>query len=226
MTPPSGRRALLVGFDLDLTLVDSRERIGTCLSAALRAAGVEVTPAAASAEIGLPLERQVERLAPALGGEVRAAVAQDYRRRHDAPGAPPVPVLPGAAAALSAVCEAGGRTAVVSAKAEPSVRRVLAETGLADLVDLVVGGRFGTGKSEVLTDVGATAYVGDHPGDVLAAATAGVDGLAVLTGGSSEAELRAAGAVDVVADLSGFGTWLAGHLVRLEGRATAAGGRR
>ena len=43
MTPPAAPRALLVGFDLDLTLVDSRARIGTCLAAALAAAGAPVT---------------------------------------------------------------------------------------------------------------------------------------------------------------------------------------
>ena len=42
MVPAAARRTLLVGFDLDLTLVDSRVRIGTCLTAALVAAGVDV----------------------------------------------------------------------------------------------------------------------------------------------------------------------------------------
>ena len=39
--------------------------------------------------------------------------------------------------------------------------------------------------------------VGDTPWDVEAARKAGVDTIAVLTGGFSEAELREAGAVDV-----------------------------
>lgn len=219
-------RAPLVGFDLDLTLVDSRERISTCLAAALVAAGADVTPARVAPTIGLPLTDVVDLLAPGLDPDARSAVAADYRRRHDAPGAPPVTALPGAAAALAAVRAAGGRTAVVSAKAEPVARAVLAETGLADLVDVVAGGRFGAAKGEVLREMGATAYVGDHPGDVLAALTAGVDGLAVLTGGSTEAELRAAGATDVVADLVGFAPWLTGHLDRtIGGRPASADDR-
>lgn len=208
---------LLVGFDLDLTLVDSRERISTCLAAALGAAGARVDPADVARTIGLPLTDVVDLLAPGLDADARSAVAADYRARHDAPHAPPVTALPGAVAALTAVRDAGGRTAVVSAKTEPVLRTVLAETGLTDLVDVVVGGRFGAAKGEVLVEIGATAYVGDHPGDVLAVLTAGVDGLAVLTGGATEAELRAAGATDVVADLTVFGSWLARHLDRTSG---------
>ena len=220
--PAAGAGALLVGFDLDLTLVDSRERISTCLAGALGAAGAAVTAEQVAPTIGLPLGDAVGLLAPGLDAGAARSAAQDYRRRHDAPGAPPVSALPGAAAALSAVRAAGGRTAVVSAKTGPAVRRVLTETGLAHLADVVVGGRFGAAKGEVLREIGATAYVGDHPGDVVAARTAGVDGLAVLTGGSSEAELRAAGATTVAADLSGFEPWLAGHLVRLGGEGAAS----
>ncbi len=215
MTSASPRPTLLVGFDLDLTLVDSRERIGTCLAAALADQGVVLSVDEAASTIGLPLSDGLDVLAPDLGEAAREQVVTDYRRRHDAPGAPPMGALPHAADALRAVRAAGGRTAVVSAKLEPVLRRALAETGLGSLADVVVGGRFGTGKGEVLREIGASGYVGDHPGDVIAALSAGIEGLAVLTGGSTEAELRGAGATVVVEDLSGFGAWLDGHVARL-----------
>lgn len=205
----------MVGFDLDLTLVDSRARIGQCLAAALAVRGVSVAPAAVEPTIGLPLAAGLLLLAPGLDERAREEVAADYRRRHDEPGAPPVTALPGAADALAAVRAAGGRTAVVSAKVAPAVQRVLGETGLAPLVDVVVGSRFAEAKGEALAELGATGYVGDHPGDVVAARTAGAESLAVLTGTSTEEQLRAAGAVAVVADLAAFPRWLAGHVARL-----------
>ncbi len=215
MTSASPRPDLLVGFDLDLTLVDSRQRIGTCLAAALASHGVELSAEQAASTIGLPLSDGLEILAPGLPAGAREEVVAEYRQRHDAPGAPPMTALPFSADALRAVRAAGGRTAVVSAKLEPVLRAALAETGLDALVDVVVGGRFGAGKGEVLREIGASGYVGDHPGDVVAASTAGVEGLAVLTGGSTEGELRGAGAREVVADLSGFDAWLERHVARL-----------
>ncbi len=221
MTSSTPGAALLVGFDLDLTLVDSRERIGTCLAAALADEGVVLGADEAASTIGLPLSDGLDVLAPGLSEPARERVVADYRRRHDAPGAPPMRAMAHAREALTAVRAAGGRTAVISAKLEPVLRRALAETGLDPLVDVVVGGRFGAGKGEVLREIGASGYVGDHPGDVLAALSAGVEGLAVLTGGTSETELRAAGAREVVDDLGGFEAWLAGHVARLAAHGTA-----
>ncbi|SDQ65247.1 HAD family hydrolase [Quadrisphaera sp. DSM 44207] len=216
-------RVPVVGFDLDMTLVDSSTRIGTCLAAALAAQGVAVTPAQVWPTIGVPLEVALRQLAPGAGEAVRAAVAADYRARHDAPSAPPVPALPGAADALAAVRAAGGRTLVVSAKVDRAVALVLAEAGLAHLVDVVVGGRFAEAKGEVLVRLGATAYVGDHPGDVVAARTAGVEQVAVLTGPVPEAQLRAAGATTVLADLTALPGWLEGHTARLREGAVGDG---
>ncbi|QWF82057.1 HAD family hydrolase [Amycolatopsis sp. CA-230715] len=53
-------------------------------------------------------------------------------------------------------------------------------------------------------DNGHTVLIGDTPNDVQAALTAGVRVIAVASGKSSEAELHEAGAVEVVADLSGL----------------------
>ena len=224
VSPPAGPPVPVVGFDLDMTLVDSSTRIGTCLTAALAAHGVATTPAAVWRTIGVPLEVALTDLAPGADEALRTAVARDYRARHDAPDAPGVPPLPGALAALDAVRAAGGRALVVSAKQQGPLELVLAEAGLAASVDVAVGGRFAEAKGAVLVELGATAYVGDHPGDVVAALTAGVEGLSVLTGPVGEAELRAAGATAVLPDLSGFPGWLEGHRARLrEGRPTARG---
>jgi phosphoglycolate phosphatase len=204
--------APVVGFDLDMTLVDSRERIVSCLASTLADAGVQVSAHEVWRYIGVPLETTLADLAP---GQDVPALAAEYRRRHDLPDAPPVTVLPGAAEALAAVRDAGGRTLVVSAKIQPALEKVLADTGLAGLVDEAVGGRFADAKGEVLAARGATGYVGDHPGDVVAARTAGAVAVAVATGPHTAAELRAEHPDVLLADLRAFPTWLAGHQAAL-----------
>jgi uncharacterized protein len=202
----------VIGFDLDMTLVDSRDRIVTCLVAALAAAGVRAEPGHVWRYIGVPLEPTLAELAP---GHDVAALAADYRARHDAPGAPRITVLPGAVEALTAVRAAGGRTLVVSAKAQPALELVLAETGLAELVDVAVGGRYAGGKGEVLLAHGATGYVGDHPGDVVAARTGDAAAVAVATGPHSAAELSASAPDVLLEDLTGFADWFTEHLLDL-----------
>jgi len=56
----------------------------------------------------------------------------------------------------------------------------------------------------VLADRGAWAYVGDHPGDIRAARTAGAHAVAVATGPHSARELADGGADIVMADLTEF----------------------
>jgi phosphoglycolate phosphatase len=68
----------------------------------------------------------------------------------------------------------------------------------------VFGGVHGPEKAMVLTSVGAAVYVGDTPADMAAAVTAGARPVGVVTGSFTGDELRAAGAVDVLAALTGF----------------------
>ena len=202
--------APVVGFDLDMTLVDTRQRISTSLRETLADVGVHVTDDDVWPFIGPPLLDTLAALAPGHDAEPLVAA---YRARHDAPDAPPVPPLPGAAAALSAVRGHGGRTVVVSAKVTHAVEQVLAESGLADAVDTVAGGLFGVEKGAALREAGATVYVGDHPGDVSAARAAGALAVAVPTGPHDAAALREAGADVVLPDLLAFGEWFDRHLL-------------
>lgn len=99
---------------------------------------------------------------------------------------------------------------VVSAKIAPAVQQVLDHIGIE--VDEVVGGLFAESKGAALADRGAWAYVGDHPGDIRAARTAGAHAVAVATGPHSARELTDGGADIVMADLTEFPAWLASRL--------------
>ena len=200
----------VVGFDLDLTLVDSAAGIAATMRATLAAEGVGGEPSddVMRANIGIPVEASIRLLAPDADTERLAAT---YRRLYPELGVPPTVLLPGVAEAFAAVRAAGGRVLVVSAKTEAAVHRVLDHVQLSDgpqAPDLVAGDLFAGQKGELLRREGAHAYVGDHPGDVEAAKVAGATSVAVLTGGTGEADLRAAGADVVLPDLRPFPAWL------------------
>ena len=200
---------LVVGFDLDLTLVDSRERIMRSYIHALRDVGVEVSREDLEPHLGIPLTHTVAAVAPAVDAD---ALVARYRRYYDDPASPPTEPMRGAAEALSAVRDHGGRTVVVSAKYVPAVHTALAEAGLADLVDAVYGELFAEDKSAALLEQRATVYVGDHPGDMAAAAGAGALAVGVTTGSHDALALSAVGAAVTLEHLSAFPGWLRGHL--------------
>jgi phosphoglycolate phosphatase len=201
---------LTVGFDLDLTLVDSHERITSAYIRAFGDLGVDVSSEQLEPHQGIPLTHTAEALAPGL--DVDELVLR-YRHYYDEAGAPRTLAMPGAARALRAVRAAGGRTVVVSAKYIPAVHNALAEADLSDLVDVVYGELFAQDKAGALIAQGASIYVGDHPGDMVAAAAAGAYAVGVTTGAGDEAALLAAGADLAVPDLDGFAAWLPGHLL-------------
>ncbi len=202
----------VVGFDLDMTLVDSAAGIAATLQAALAEVGVEVTPDQVWPTIGVPLEQALAGLAPEV--DARAVTAR-YRQLYPTLGLAPVTLLPGAAAAIEAVHACGGRVLVVSTKVEAAVRDVLARVGLDAAAgapertpDLVVGGLFAAAKGVRLRAEGAHVYVGDHPGDIEAARVAGAAAVAVATGPHGVEDLRQCGPEVVLADLTAFPAWL------------------
>lgn len=191
---------LVVGFDLDQTLVDSADRIVASFRWALTHLGrPDVDPAAFAPVFGYPLATILERVSP--GTDLDAFVPA-YRRAYDVDHEAVTHPMPHARAALEAVHALGGRSVVVSAKHEPIVGIALAEASLADLVDGYRGDLFGHDKAPALRDFGTGVYVGDHPGDVDAGHGAGAYVIAVATGSHTAEQLRAAGADTVIASLA------------------------
>lgn len=194
-----------VGFDLDLTLINSRPAIMAAWRAVAEELGVVIDLAAVDTRMGVKLEEEVSYWFPAHGQEAAA----DCYRRHYLRLAPELTfLLPGAEAALSAVREAGERAVIITAKHPVSVQPSLDAVGLA--ADEVFTHVHGPEKAAVLARIGAAAYVGDTPADMVAAATGGAVAVGVPTGSFGPAELRAAGAVTVLPTLVEFPAWYAG----------------
>lgn len=199
----------VIGFDLDMTLVDSSEAIVDSVAEVGRRWGVPIDEQWLRSTLGLPLDLVFPQLVPGVPYDEALAV---YRARYLSHGLALSHELPGARASLSAVVADGYDVLVVSAKKDTHVRAVLQALDLDHLVAHVVGERFADGKSEALAEHGALAYVGDHVGDVVGARGAGALAVAVATGPTSAAELQAAGADVVLPDLTAFVDWWAAWL--------------
>ncbi|MDF4251338.1 HAD family hydrolase [Streptomyces sp. WMMB303] len=213
--PPRTGPGPTVGFDLDMTLIDSRPGIHATWRRLAAETGVRIDADLVVTRLGPPL---VQELAYWFPEEEIPAMAARYRALYPDHAIAPTTALPGAREALDAVRAAGGRTLVVTAKHRPSAALHLDHLGLAP--DVLVGELWAEGKAEALTAHGAAAYVGDHVGDVRGARTAGARSVAVATGPCPEAELAAAGADVVLPDLTAFPSWLAAFT-----RGEAPGGR-
>ncbi len=197
------QRPLTVGFDLDLTLVDSRPGIAAAYGALAAETGAFIDVDLVVSRIGPPLETELAHWFPA---EEVPAVADRYREIYPDHAIAPSPALVGARDAVAAVQSLGGRAIVVTAKHEPNAKLHLAHLGIEP--DAVIGWLWAEAKGEALREHGAQVYVGDHTGDVRGARAAGALSVAVTTGPCDAAELRAAGADVVLADLTGFPAWL------------------
>lgn len=201
--------ALVVGFDLDLTLVDSADGIVAALTEAGRRVGAPVDPRTLRPLIGLPLEVTLRQF---VAEDRIAEAVLSYRQLYRDIGVPATKLLPGASDAVEAIHRHGGQVIVVSAKIESAVRAVLTHVELA--VDDVIGERFAETKGAALKARGASIYVGDHPGDMIGAKAAEVVAVGVTTGSHDAIALREAGADVVLPDLLDFPYWLDDYVRR------------
>jgi uncharacterized protein len=206
--------ALVVGFDLDMTLIDSRPGIAAVWDAVSERTGVYVDSAVVVSRLGPPLAHEAAQWFPP---DQVDAVVDLYRSLYPDLAIRAATLLPGAGEAIKAVRRHDGKVLVVTAKNEPHARLHIEHLGLD--VDEVIGDVWAEQKGEVLRARGATIFVGDHVGDVRGARAAGAVAVGVPTGPASAEELRAAGADAVLADLADFPSWLDEYV--LERRLTA-----
>ncbi|MFP3991689.1 HAD family hydrolase [Streptomyces sp. E11-3] len=205
LTGPS-TRPFTVGFDLDMTLIDSRPGIRAAYQELSAETGVWIDADLAVTRLGPPLEEEVAQWFPA---ERVQAMCERYRELYPTYAIEPTLVMPGARAAVAAVQEQGGRAIVVTAKHEPNAKLHLTHLGIEP--DAVIGWLWAEAKAEALREYGASVYVGDHLGDIRGARAAGALSVAVPTGPCDAGELRAEGADVLLSDLTEFPGWLARH---------------
>ena len=195
---------LSIGFDLDMTLIDSAAAFEAVLEELSAQTGVFIDSAAAAARLGPPIEDELANWFPPA--QVSDAVRQ-YRQIYPHHGMTHLRALPGAHQAIDAVRARGGRVVVITGKIPAIAEQCLGRVGLD--VDVVVGSVFGGAKGVAIREHDVSAYVGDHPGDVVGARAGGAVPVGVATGAFTAEQLIGAGAAVVLDDLSAFPAWLA-----------------
>ncbi|GAB7048871.1 HAD family hydrolase [Catenuloplanes indicus] len=198
-----------VGFDLDMTLIDSRPGIAANYRELTARTGVPVDADLAVSRLGPPLRTELAHWFPPEAVEDAVTLFRALYPDHAV--APSLP-MPGALDALRAVHSRGGRVVVVTSKLGRLARLHAEHLGLP--VDEIAGDLFAEGKATAILEHGVGLYVGDHTADMIAARTAGVPGVGVTTGPCSAAELSEAGATAVLTDLAEFPGWLDQYLGR------------
>jgi phosphoglycolate phosphatase len=191
-----------VGFDLDMTLINSRPAILATFAEVARETGTAIDPDAVDRRLGVKLE---DELAFWFPPERVAAAAEIYRRHYLRLAEPMTTVLPGAHEALAAVRAAGQRAVIITAKHLMSAGPSLQAAGLVP--DELFTLAHGPEKAAVLRRLKAVAYVGDTPPDMAAAVEAGARAVGVTTGSFTGEELAGAGADVVLDSLAGFPAW-------------------
>jgi uncharacterized protein len=200
---------LVVGFDLDMTLIDTVAGFAATLDALGAELGIEFPTADMTSALGPPLDHL---LADHLAPERIEAAADRFREIYPDHAITPTPAFPGVAAALAAVRRHEGRIVLVTGKHTPNAQLHVNHLGLD--VDVVEGRVWGPGKGEVLRRHGAHVYVGDHVHDVEGARAAGVPSVSVLSGGCTREQLERAGTDVVLDDLAAFPDWLDAFVLR------------
>lgn len=200
-------RPLVVGFDLDMTLIDTVPGFAATLVALGRELGVDFPVDDITNRLGPPLEML---LADHLPSDQLAAAGDRFRELYPTHAIAPVQYLPGGEQALAAVRRHGGRIVVVTGKFPRNAQ--LHVDHLRMDIDVLEGWVWGIGKAKVLQREGALMYVGDHIHDVEGALAAEAISVSVTTGGCTTEELIAAGSHVVLPDLTEFETWFEAHL--------------
>jgi phosphoglycolate phosphatase len=197
---------MITGFDLDMTLIDSRPGIKAVYAQIVVESGAAIDTDVVVSRLGPPVEWELANWMPQADVD---HWADRYRELYPSVALDLVELLPGARAAVEAA-RRRGRTIVVTAKHGPNAVLHLERLGLE--VDEVFGRAWREGKGDVLRAEGASLYVGDHVHDMEAAHSATAFGVGVTTGPCDEQALRAAGAGHVIASLTEFPGWLSAHL--------------
>ena len=209
---PSSQADLVVGFDLDMTLIDPRRSVRSALERSER--GTRWSPSTSSSSCRRSDHPSRRRWPRGSKVTLSSEACWRYRELCTAPSSPrDTDPMPGAVEAVRAVRDRrAAKCVVITAKYEPHAHISLEAVGIE--ADAVVGWKYGPAKGDVLRDHGAQLYVGDHPADVLAAQAGGTLCVAVASGGTHvDRSLRSTPAPRSCSRVSlAFPPWLEGWL--------------
>lgn len=196
-------------FDLDGTLVDSRETIHLSLNHTLRCLGFsEITPEQTASFVGAPL-LDIFMTAFGMPREQAETAIDEYRDFYEKLGHNGTYVYENVAEVLAALRAEGHRLFIATVKPEPVARRVLEYQGFLQHFDGVSGSSMDSSrkyKVEIIAHAletfglqqGLSIMIGDRHHDISGARENGLRSIGVSYGYGSRAELEQAGADHVL----------------------------
>ncbi len=195
-------------WDVDGTLVDSRETIAACMAEGFTRQGLpRPTYDDTRRIVGLTLQTAVEAMTPGLDPAVQREITAGYKAAFQELHADPAfrePLYPGAIPLLEHLTDAGWLQAVATGKSRRGLDRVVAANGWGERFVSLHCSDDGPGKPDpamVLAALDATGtppsravMIGDTSHDMRMGRAAGVRALGVTWGFHTADELREGGA--------------------------------
>ncbi len=193
-----------IGFDLDMTLVDSNLGLVKTLSKIFPEKSEIQEDWFVQKISGLPLKEILNFLAQE---DQIAMVEKAFLDLYPSIGVGHSKLYPGAIAALNCVRKSGYEPIIVSAKSPINLNKMISHFELP--VKLAVGGVHGLGKSKVLQKNNAKLYVGDQESDVFSAHKAGISAVRIV---ARDANPEFTNADWTLNDIGSFPEWFQGWL--------------
>jgi phosphoglycolate phosphatase len=204
---------LHISFDFDYTLADSSQGTILCVNYALNALGLPIkSDAEIRKTIGLSLEETLRKLTSNVKPSAVAAFKSEFLKKADEVVVQNIQFYGATKLVLEDLKDDGHYLSIVSTKYTKRIVAALKRDGLEQYIDDIIGGdivqepkpspeglNLAICKSSISKQ--DTVYIGDSRSDGLAAESAGVSFVAVLTGETERAKLEIFKPLAVLDDL-------------------------
>jgi membrane protein len=200
-------------FDIDGTLVDSNDAHVDAWWRAFAEEGLEISRSAIRQQIGKGGDNLLPTLIPDAPQEVHDRAAQGHDQFYKKEYLPRIRPFPGAKEILRRAAAAGQKVLLASSASRAELDHYVELLDAGELLTDTTS-KDDVAHSKPCPDIFAAALeragcrpdeaivVGDTPYDVEAARAAGIETIAVLSGGFSEETLRASGALAIYRDVA------------------------
>lgn len=167
------KQMISIGFDLDMTLIDSSRSIKNSLIKVLFDEDIEFQSDLIDKSIGLPVKELLKKWV----GDSHARAYNNYKETYQTLGYKSSECLPGAVELLNQLFNQGYNVYIITAKNHKSAKIQLDYFNFK-YTD-IFGEVFGLEKSKVMKQTNCVEYVGDHIEDFKAASECGINFLGV-----------------------------------------------